>query len=423
MPIYLVINGPTCSSAHNLRAPPPSRGRSRSPGIATPRPAISPRAPPRPLQPPTNERPRGYQMTLEESFQNTHRGRESPAQQQQQQQQQQQPSFAGPVRTHSQPLLQDRPRDRPPPDPAREYRVLLADGIIQSLREKQYHTPDGRVHHLSQRNRMLEYQSKYYAPGDPLLQKWAIPPAQQQTVKTQFHFEPRSTLDVAREWATPRADGTIWPVGVLNFASAKRRGGGFRSGAQAQEESLARASNLIYALEAPVSEPFYSLHAKERQGGRGGYYTHAMIYSGSVTLMRNDRGEFAEPLNVSMLTSAAVNAGDVRRKSAENGLQQSDVERTIEIEMRERMGRVLRVFEEKKDRVLILGSFGTGVFQNSVPMVAGIWAQHLAPGGRFYGSFDHVVFAILGDGTFQQFKDMFKEMEGVMAVSALDVNV
>ncbi|CAF4404397.1 unnamed protein product, partial [Rotaria sordida] len=37
-------------------------------------------------------------------------------------------------------------------------------------------------------------------------------------------------------------------VGVLNFASAKNPGGGFRTGACAQEESLARSSSLYPAL-------------------------------------------------------------------------------------------------------------------------------------------------------------------------------
>lgn len=38
-------------------------------------------------------------------------------------------------------------------------------------------------------------------------------------------------------------------VGVLNFASAKNPGGGFLSGARAQEESLARSSGLYTCLK------------------------------------------------------------------------------------------------------------------------------------------------------------------------------
>src|SRR6266540_3657879 len=39
-----------------------------------------------------------------------------------------------------------------------------------------------------------------------------------------------------------------------------------------------------------------------------------MIYSPSVVLFRDDRGSWTSPLEVDMLTSAAVNAGDVRKQ-------------------------------------------------------------------------------------------------------------
>lgn len=63
-----------------------------------------------------------------------------------------------------------------------------------------------------------------------------------------------------------------------------------------------------------------------------------------------------------------------------------------------------------------------GVFQNSIPLVAGIWAQHLCAGGRFYEVFDHVVFAILGDPTFQQFGQAFLGMNKTMTDSLRKAN-
>ena len=41
----------------------------------------------------------------------------------------------------------------------------------------------------------------------------------------------------------------IQHIGVLNFASAKNPGGGWESGALAQEETLARASGLVPCLK------------------------------------------------------------------------------------------------------------------------------------------------------------------------------
>ena len=49
-------------------------------------------------------------------------------------------------------------------------------------------------------------------------------------------------------------------IGVLNFASAIKPGGGFMNGAQAQEESIARSSTLHPTLCTHVAQEFYRLH-------------------------------------------------------------------------------------------------------------------------------------------------------------------
>ena len=54
--------------------------------------------------------------------------------------------------------------------------------------------------------------------------------------------------------------GCFERIGVLNFASAKRPGGGFLNGSAAQEESLARSSALYVSLQQqPV---FYAEHRR-----------------------------------------------------------------------------------------------------------------------------------------------------------------
>ena len=130
-----------------------------------------------------------------------------------------------------------------------------------------------------------------------------------------------------------------------------------------------------------------------------------MIYSPHVLFIRDDKGKWESPLEVDVVTSAGVNAGVVRRYLRE---RKSEDESGIYAAMKERMARILFLFEKHGVRHVVLGSFGTGCFRNSVELVAGIWAELLtAEDARFKHSFDHVFFAILGRSTFEAFKKIF----------------
>ncbi|KAH7876615.1 uncharacterized protein C8R40DRAFT_1159995 [Lentinula edodes] len=222
--------------------------------------------------------------------------------------------------------------------------------------------------------------------------------------------------------ATPTATPTATPkIGLLNFASATKPGGGFLSGASAQEESIARSSTLYYSLTTRNADEFYKLHKRMKHNGKwnglghtrdAGFYTHAMIYSPSVLLFRDDTGSWLKPLPVDVLTSAAVNAGDIRTKHHIKNATKSEkraLEVRIEKEMKERMARILHIFALKGVRNLVLGSFGTGVFKNNVEVVARLWKELLIEtGAPFEKSFDRVVFAVLGKETYETFEDVLQ---------------
>lgn len=77
--------------------------------------------------------------------------------------------------------------------------------------------------------------------------------------------------------------------------------------------------------------------------------------------------------------------------------------------MRERMGRILALFEDRGDKWLVLGSYGTGVFRNHVETVAKIWADLLLrEDSRFNGAFERVDFAIVGNDTYERFVAAFQ---------------
>lgn len=80
----------------------------------------------------------------------------------------------------------------------------------------------------------------------------------------------------------------------------------------------------------------------------------------------------------------------------------------IDVQMYERIARILYLFHKRGAKHLILGSFGTGVFQNRIELVAGIFYDLLAkPDAKFKNIFDTVVFAILGGPTIKVFREIF----------------
>ncbi|GJE94710.1 hypothetical protein PsYK624_108810 [Phanerochaete sordida] len=243
--------------------------------------------------------------------------------------------------------------------------------------------------------------TRFYGHDAHTLLRWKAVPGPERGARLSPSLLAVSTLEGSRYLAAELAGATPRPrIGVLNFASATKPGGGFINGAQAQEESIARSSTLYPTLKTKQAEQFYQLHKRDQKAG---FYSHAIIYSPDVVVFRDDEGNWPPPLTVDVLTSAAVNAGQVRQKFG------SLVdEKKIEKDMRERMGRILYLFERRGVRHIVLGSFGTGVFQNNIELVANIWADLLfEKDSRFLRSFDRVVFAVLGDETFQTFEEVF----------------
>jgi uncharacterized protein (TIGR02452 family) len=256
-------------------------------------------------------------------------------------------------------------------------------------------------------------ENTIFFPPDSPLATWSTsaPPAPSSS-PAQLELCEGSTLQRARTLLqqlnanAARTGGDPARIGVLSFASATKPGGGFLSGAQAQEESLARASTLYTSLVTPTANQFYELHKRDR---RGGLYSHAMIYSPSVIVLRDDAGAWLPPHQIEVVTCAAVNAGVVRERAGESPSRVSDVGVRIESVMRERMARILFLFEQQGLRNIVLGSFGTGVFRNDVSMIADIWFDLLAEGGaRFMHSFDRVVFGIIDKRTAERFKAVFE---------------
>jgi len=265
------------------------------------------------------------------------------------------------------------------------------------------------IHYLHTKD--VQRNTCFYPPHS--LSNWSSPPTNQSAhshvVETYISIVEISTLNCARLLSRTLRNNPHehQSIGVLNFASATKPGGGFQNGAQAQEESIARSSILFPTLLTDNAQNFYNVHKSD---ARNPYYTHSIIYSPGVEVFRDDDGGWTKPIAVDVLTSAAVNAEEVRQSNHARQRGRTATEQEIESVMKERMAQILFLFEERGVRNLVLGSFGTGVFQNDIRVVARLWAELLSvPGCRFGRSFDRAFFAILGRKTFVDFGNAFND--------------
>jgi uncharacterized protein (TIGR02452 family) len=167
---------------------------------------------------------------------------------------------------------------------------------------------------------------------------------------------------------------------LLNFASARNAGGGFLSGAKAQEEDLARCSGLYPCL---LTQPEY--YAANRSQSSL-LYTDHMIYSPKVPWFRQRSRDRPEQMFLaSVITAPAPNAREALRRGEKS--------EAVAATLRRRSAMVLEVARANGHRNLVLGAWGCGVFGNDPAEVAdafGAWLED----SRFGGSFDRVVFAV-----------------------------
>jgi uncharacterized protein (TIGR02452 family) len=179
--------------------------------------------------------------------------------------------------------------------------------------------------------------------------------------------------------------GSLHPgahLGCLNFASAKRPGGGFLGGAQAQEESLARASALYPCLQ--TTPEYYT----RNKGFGSALYQDTIVYSPLVPFFRDDNGSwFDAPVLASVITGAAPNVSALKEQ------RKYDPE-DVAVVLDKRSEFVLAIAAHHKIDRLVLGAWGAGVFGNDPAQIARIFARLLA--GPFAGAFVEVVFAVLG---------------------------
>lgn len=267
---------------------------------------------------------------------------------------------------------------------SRDLAAQYGEEAVQIMEDGAYRAPSGKMVSIAG---LLERSVKgttSYPPDVALPQEWV------GTCQTGIEVANEPTLA-----AVQRLRGSGHHPVALDFASATHPGGGFRSGARAQEEYIARSSGLYACLRG---HPMYPFHRARHDP----LYTDYVIYSPEVPVFRGDDGVLLEtPYTVGMITSPAVNAAALPR------------ERRAEI-LPARWLRILKVLAAGVHHghdSIVLGAWGCGAFGNRSSEIAPLFRKALDE--NFRGADRQVAFAILDRSrekkSFGPFQAVFQE--------------
>src|SRR5574341_575922 len=221
---------------------------------------------------------------------------------------------------------------------SRQQRAAMAAETTKILTDGGYIAPSGSRVHLRADIEAAVAGTRLYLPHELSLQ--AAEPAAR--LPTSIEVTGESTLAAARRLAA----STDSEVGALNFASARHPGGGFLSGASAQEESLARASGLYACLKAVPD--FYRYH----RANPDPLYSDRVVYAPRVPVFRDDaRGLLEAPYRIAILTAAAPNAGALLEREDRKSVE-------VQAAVRSRSAKVLATAHRHGHQVLVLGAWG-----------------------------------------------------------------
>ena len=177
-----------------------------------------------------------------------------------------------------------------------------------------------------------------------------------------------------------------YKVGLLDFASYKKPGGGFLNGSRAQEEDICSKSTLYPILK--LLEPIY----KRRKRNKG-EYGDDLLYIPDVYFVKEqkDFGDFYADVIVSSAPNAKI-------------LREHCDKKYIDKVLFNRIDSIFKVAIDNNVNCLILGAYGTGVFDNDVMIVATAFKEYC---DMYHGYFDKIIFAIPDKKKLDAFKQVF----------------
>lgn len=169
-------------------------------------------------------------------------------------------------------------------------------------------------------------------------------------------------------------------VGVLVFCSATRPGGGWLSGATAQEESISRSSTWALSCAHPQ---FHS-----DQGNDGYFYKNAVLSVEGAVFERNNI-PMDLPAPVHFVGMCAPNARAMEEHHQD--VSSPKVHAKIVDALARRMQLALQAFADAGCKTVVLGAVGCGVFRIDFDDCVLAWTQALQRDGA---PFERVLFAL-----------------------------
>ena len=281
---------------------------------------------------------------------------------------------------------------------AREIRARLARETVEILEQGGYSMPDDRRVAIAESLATAKRATRVLTPDE-------LAALDEETTARagnppEIRVLNASTLAAARALTDSSGHDPL----CLNFASARKPGGGFLKGAQAQEEALARATGLYACLR--TADAYYTANRRCETA----LYTDHMTYSPGVPVLRDDEGHLlAEPYRVSIVSAPAVNRSALERNEPARRHEARPI-------MRRRMRRLLALARHQGHRRLVLGAWGCGVFGQNPEQVAADFRDLVSGEGRIRGAFETVVFAVLdarpAAPAFEAFRQCFADERG-----------
>lgn len=151
----------------------------------------------------------------------------------------------------------------------------------------------------------------------------------------------------------------------MNLANPVNPGGGVKRGARAQEEDLCRSSSLLLSLESKAASNYYNYNSSlDTYMG-----SDALMITPQVEIIRDENGEL---LDDTVIVSVVTCAAPMVTYGLE-GMSDADYKQM----MYDRITGLLKCVGYLGYKVLVLGAWGCGAFDNDAAVISDLFYKAL----------------------------------------------